>query len=393
MKLKVGIFFGGKACEHEISCISGNQALHAIDQDKYEVIPVYIAKNGDMYIGDDLWDIKNYYDLNGLCARLMKVSLVKDNDKVYLREVKDSVFKKSYIEYLDVAFLVMHGTNGEDGALQGLLEMMGLPYTSSGVMASAIGQDKVIQKEVLAYHDLPLVSWTYFTRFEYKESYDTVKEKIAKIGYPVIFKPANLGSSIGIEVVHSEEELEKKIKETLRYDDKILVEKYLEDFKEINCSIIGDVDGYRVSTLEEVLKNDEILSFADKYEGGTKGAKKGPLKGTKGGMANTSRRIPADISQELTKTIKDYALKAYKALDAYGVCRIDFMVDSEDHIYLTELNSIPGSLAFYLWKEKGIDFSKECDILIENAIKRYRHKEKMSFSFDTNILSTFKGGN
>ena len=393
MKLKVGVFFGGKACEHEISCISGNQALHAIDQDKYEVIPVYIAKNGDMYIGDDLWDIKNYYDLNGLCARLMKVSLVKDNDKVYLREVKDSVFKKSYIEYLDVAFLVMHGTNGEDGALQGLLEMMGLPYTSSGVMASAIGQDKVIQKEVLTYHDLPLVSWTYFTRLEYKESYDTVKEKIAKIGYPVIFKPANLGSSIGIEVVHSEEELEKKIKETLRYDDKILVEKYLEDFKEINCSIIGDVDGYRVSTLEEVLKNDEILSFADKYEGGTKGAKKGPLKGTKGGMANTSRRIPADISQELTKTIKDYALKAYKALDAYGVARIDFMVDSEVHIYLTELNSIPGSLAFYLWKEEGIDFSKECDILIENAIKRYRHKEKMSFSFDTNILSTFKGGN
>ncbi len=393
MKLKVGVFFGGKACEHEISCISGNQALHAIDQDKYEVIPVYIAKNGDMYIGDDLWDIKNYYDLNGLCARLMKVSLVKDNDKVYLREVKDSVFKKSYIEYLDVAFLVMHGTNGEDGALQGLLEMMGLPYTSSGVMASAIGQDKVIQKEVLAYHDLPLVSWTYFTRLEYKESYDTVKEKIAKIGYPVIFKPANLGSSIGIEVVHSEEELEKKIKETLRYDDKILVEKYLEDFKEINCSIIGDVDGYRVSTLEEVLKNDEILSFADKYEGGTKGAKKGPLKGAKGGMANTSRRIPADISQEMTKTIKDYALKAYKALDAYGVARIDFMVDSEDHIYLTELNSIPGSLAFYLWKEEGIDFSKECDILIENAIKRYRHKEKMSFSFDTNILSTFKGGN
>ena len=285
----------------------------------------------------------------------------------------------------------MHGTNGEDGTLQGLLEMAGLPYTSSGVMASAIGQDKVIQKEVLSYNGLPLIEWTYFTRLEYHNECEEVKKKIKAIGYPVIFKPANLGSSIGIEVVHSEEEFMEKAKEVLRYDDKILVERYLEDFKEINCSIIGDIDGYRVSVLEEVLKNDEILSFSDKYEGGAKGGKK-MLKGAKGGMTNTSRRIPAEISQEMTDSIKDYALKAYKALDAYGVCRIDFMVDNDDQIYLTELNSIPGSLAFYLWQEEEIDFSKECDILIDNAIKRYRHKEKMSFSFDTNILSTFKGG-
>lgn len=392
MKLKVGVFFGGKACEHEISCISASQALNALDQDKYEVIPVYIAKNGDMYTGEELWQLANFADLDALCAKLTKVSLVKDSDKVYLREVKDSVFKKSATWPIDVAFLVMHGTNGEDGTLQGLMEIVGLPYTSSGVMASAIGQDKVIMKEVLAYNGLPLVDWTYFTRLEMQDG-EGVKNKVAKIGYPMILKPANLGSSIGIEVVHSEEEFEKKAKEALRYDDKILVEKYLEDFKEVNCSIIGDIDGFKVSVLEEVLKQDEILSFENKYVSGSKGGKtKLPSKGTKGGMANTSRLVPAPLEKAMSDKIKEYALKAYRAMDAYGVCRIDFMVDKDDNIYLTELNSIPGSLAFYLWSEEGVDFSKECDLLIEGAIKRYRHKEKMSFSFDTNILSTFKGG-
>lgn len=391
MKLKVGVFFGGKACEHEISCISANQVLHALDQDKYEVIPVYIAKNQDLYIGQALFDLGNYADLGALCQKLTKVSLCKDDEKTYLRPLKEGFFK-STPTYLDVAFLVMHGTNGEDGVLQGMMEMMNLPYTSSAVLGAALGQDKVIQKEVLTFEGLPLVEWTYFTRLEYKEDPSSVKEKIAKITYPVILKPANLGSSIGIEVAHDQDEVDLKIREALTYDDKILVEKYLSDFKEINCSIIGDDEEYKVSVLEEVLKEDEILSFENKYTQNGKGSKtKLPLKGSKG-MASAMRKVPAAISEDMTKTIKELALKAYKALNAYGCARIDFMVDAEDNIYLTELNTIPGSLAFYLWDKVGIDFAKECDLLIENAIKRYRKKEKMTFSFDTNILSTFKGG-
>ena len=391
MKMRVAVFFGSKACEHEISCISANQVLHALDQDKYEVIPVYIAKNKDFYTGEALFDLSNYYDLDALCAKLTKVSLCKDGHKTYLRPIKEGLFKSEHTD-IDVAFLVNHGTNGEDGTLQGMMEMMDIPYTSSGVLGAAIGQDKVIMKEVLNHEGLPLVPWTYFRALDLKEDKDGLISKLKDFGLPLILKPANLGSSIGIEVVHEEAELEAKIKEVLKYDDKILVEKYMSDFKEVNCAIIGDGESFRTSVLEEVLKDDEILSFDGKYVGNAKGAKsKLPTKGAKGGMANTSRLVPAPLSDEMTEEIKALALKAYRALDAFGCARIDFMV-IEDEIYLTELNTIPGSLAFYLWKEVDIDFTKECDILIENAIKRYRHKEKMSFSFNTNILSTFKGG-
>ncbi len=394
MKLNVAVFFGGESCEHEISCITGNQALKAIDEEKYEIIPIYVSKNSDLYTGEKLFELKNYWDLNALCNDLTKVCLYKDGNKAYMKPIKGMFAKATP---LDLAFLCMHGTNGEDGVLQGMLEMLDLPYTSSNVLGSAIGQDKAIMKEVLEYEKIPMVPWFYLFSNEIDEKYEDFKQKAFKIGYPLIVKPANLGSSIGIEVVHNQEELKEKLKECAKYDDKLVVEKMVKNLKEVNISVMGNIDKFKASAIEEVMKNDELLSFKDKYEGsGSKktGAKsvKLPTKGSKG-MASTSRVVPAKLSLKQESEIREYALKAFKVLNASGVVRIDFMIDKDtDLVYLNEINSIPGSLAFYLWTAVDVDFKKECDILLDNAIKKYRDKKKKTRTFDTNILSHYKEG-
>lgn len=392
MKINVAVFMGGKSCEHEISCISANQAIKALDETKYNVIPVYIAKNNDMYTGEELFDLKNYADLNALSNKLNKVALYKDNNKVYIKPVK-GMFSKA--EVIDVAFEVVHGTNVEDGSLAGYLQMLDIPYTGSDVLGSAVGQDKAIMKQIFEYENIPLVDWFYFLAHEYKEKLPEIKQKANKIGYPLIVKPANLGSSIGIEVIHNEDELEEKIKEASKYDFKLVVEKMVTNLKEVNISVMGSIFDAKTSAIEEVMKNDELLSFKDKYEGGSKSSKKVPAKSpTKGskGMASTSRKVPADLKDGQKELIEQNAIKAFKALNAKGVVRIDFIIDEDtDKVYVNEINSIPGSLAFYLWNEEGIDFTKECDMLIDNALKMYREKEKKTYSFDTNVLKNFRG--
>ena len=397
MKISVGVFFGGKSCEHEISCISGNQVLHAINKDKYDVIPVYVAKNLDLYTGEELYDLSNYYSLEELTSKLTKITLSKDGNRVYVKSVKNKLFEKKQV--IDLAFLAMHGTSGEDGSLQGYMEMLDLPYTSSGVLGSAIGQDKALMKAILSYNKIPLTDWFSLNEEDFENDQDTYLKKAAKIGYPLIIKPANLGSSIGIEVCKSEDEFIDKVNSALEYDHKVVIEKMVEKLKEVNCSVLETKDGPKASPIEEVYKSksDDILDFKDKYEGGNsaKGTKKMPLKGTKGtkggGMANTSRKIPADISEKMTKKISDLSLKTFKVLEAYGCVRIDYLIDEEtDKVYVNEINSIPGSLAFYLWEKAGIPFDELCDIMIKSAIKRYRDKEKLTLSFDTNILSNFR---
>lgn len=391
MKISVAVFFGGMSTEHEISCISANQALHALDQDKYDVLPIYISKNNDFYTGDLLFDLSNYYDLKELESKLEKVSIYKDGNKVYVKPIKSSLFNKN-IKTIDVAFPVVHGSNIEDGSLSGFLEMLNIPYTSSNVLGSALGQDKVLMKNVLKAEDINMVPWFYLYEEDLND-FETIKNKANEISYPLICKPANLGSSIGIEVIHNEDELKDKISECFKYDFKVVIEKMIRDLKEVNISVMN-IDGHpKTSVIEEVLKGDELLSFKDKYEKGQKGG--GKLKGskgsTKGGMASLDRIIPANIDEDIKENIEKMALKAYRVLNADGVVRIDFMIDKNDNgIYINEINNIPGSLAFYLWDKEGIDFSKECDILINNAIKRFSKKEKKTYSFETNILANYR---
>ena len=387
MKMNVAVFMGGKSCEHEISCISASQVIKALDEDKYEIIPIYIAKNNDMYTGSALMDISNFAD--NIINKLEKVCIYKDGSKVYVKPI-NGLFKKA--QCIDVAFEVVHGTNVEDGTLAGYLEMLDIPYTGSDVLGSAVGQDKAIMKEIFEHEKIKIVDWFYILAHDY--DLNEVKKKASKIGYPLIIKPANLGSSVGIEVVHGEEELEEKIKECAKYDFKLVIEKMVTKLKEVNISVMGSIFEQKLSAIEEVYKDGEFLDFTNKYEKGSKGAKGSKtVNGTKGskGMASTSRKVPADITASQKKKVETMALKAFKALNAKGAVRIDFIIDEETgEVYVNEINSIPGSLAFYLWSEVGIDFSRECDELIQNALKMYREKQKKTYSFDTNILSSFK---
>ena len=393
MKIRVAVIFGGESCEHEISCISANQALHALNEDKYEVIPVYVSKEREFYTGAELFDLSNYKNLTELKKKLKKVYFIKVDKKAYLRPHKSGLFAKD-IE-IDVAMPIMHGTNGEDGTIQGVLEMVKLPYTTSNVASSAVGQDKVMMKQILESSGINICPWFWLYGFEFSDRQDMYIEKAAQLGYPVIVKPANLGSSIGIEIAHSDEEFVEAIKSCSKFDDKIAVEKVVADLLEINCSVLGNRYECRPSVLEEVFKNDEILSFDDKYQpkgskskiGGTKtGAK---TSGSKG-MASTSRCVPARIEDAMTSEIQKMAVDTFKVLGSSGVVRIDFMINRKtNEIFVNEINSIPGSLANYLWSPLGYEFSDLLDELIKIAIDNRRHNEKMIFSFDTNILQNF----
>lgn len=382
MKIQIGVMFGGESVEHEVSVISAMQAMAALDSDKYEVTPIYIAKNRQLYCSEALRKIETYKDLKTLVEVVPQVSLIKKEGKVWIEQVKSGFFKRSG-KQLDVIIPVIHGTNGEDGTIQGYLEMLQIPYSGCDVVAAAVGQDKVIMKNILANENVPMCPWFWFYGHEFESDQVNIMNQVNQIGYPVILKPACLGSSVGICMANNDAELIAGVSEARQYDQKILVEKKITELREINCSVLGSCFEAKASVLEEVGKQDEILSYRDKYQGhnSTKGSK---------GMASTARIVPAPLSEEETKHIQALALKTFKVLGTSGVCRIDFMMDgSSNDIYVNEINTIPGSLAFYLWEASGINFSELMDALVNQAIDRQRRREKMIFSYDTNLLATY----
>ena len=392
MKICVGVFFGGKSTEHEISCISANQAIHALDSDKYDVLPIYISKDNEFYIGDELFDLANYSSfISNPSSVLEKVMIYKDGNNVKVRPMK-GMFKKE--RTIDVAFPIVHGTNVEDGSLAGFLQMLDIPYTSCDVLGGAVGQDKTVMKDIFKAEGIPMVDYFVVYNADFEDAYEDYFKKAKKIGFPLIAKPANLGSSIGIEVIKTEEEFEEKISECLKYDFKVVVEKMIANLKEVNISIIGGDEKAKCSAIEEVTNG--FLDFDKKYQpgSGSKGAKKGvkvpAAKGASKGMASTVRKVPAELKEGQKEEIEKIALKAFRALNSFGCVRIDFMIDNDtDKVYCNEINTIPGSLAFYLWKEEGVDFSQECDELINNALNRYARRSRKTYSFDTNILDNY----
>ena len=392
MKICVGVFFGGKSTEHEISCISANQAIHALDSDKYDVLPIYISKDNEFYIGDELFDLANYSSfISNPSSVLEKVMIYKDANNVMMRPMK-GMFKKEGT--IDVAFPIVHGTNVEDGSLAGFLQMMDIPYTSCDVLGGAVGQDKTVMKDIFKAEGIPMVDYFVVYNADFEDAYEDYFKKAKKIGFPLIAKPANLGSSIGIEVIKTEEEFEEKISECLKYDFKVVVEKMIANLKEVNISIIGGDEKAKCSAIEEVTNG--FLDFDKKYQpgSGSKGAKKGvkvpAAKGASKGMASTVRKVPAELKEGQKEEIEKIALKVFRALNSFGCVRIDFMIDNDtDKVYCNEINTIPGSLAFYLWKEEGVDFSQECDELINNALNRYARRSRKTYSFDTNILDNY----
>ena len=385
--------FGGKTVEHEVSVISGIQALKSMDTDKYEVIPVYMTKENDMYTGADIGKIEAYRDIPALLKRSQRVIMVNDGGRVQLVPYPAKMFGGQKPAAIDIAFPVVHGTNVEDGALQGYLKTVGIPFVGPDVTSSAISMDKFITKAVLKEAGVPVLDAKVYTMADY-EYPEKIAEDIEKtFGYPVIIKPVNLGSSVGIGVAKSRDELIDAIDDAFRYAARVMAEHAITKLREINCSVLGDENEALASECEEPLTSGEILSYEDKYvnSGGKKGGSKGSS-GSKGaGMANLSRKIPAELSPEKREEIRELAVKSFKALGCCGVSRIDFMIDEEeDRLYFNEINPIPGSLSFYLWEPVGVPYKELLDRMIQLALKRTRVEESLTFTFDTNILANAK---
>lgn len=388
MKLNIAVFFGGESVEHEVSIISAHQAIEALDKNKYNVIPVYVSKERKLYVSDLLKDISNYKDLKHLISQCTQVSITSEDNRVVIRPVKPSLFGPKELGTIDVAIPVMHGTNGEDGTIQGFFEMLKVPYAGCDLYGAAIGQDKVLQKNVLNDNNLPITNWFWVYGSEMDTHQSEVLDKVHRLIYPVIIKPARTGSSVGISIAHNDEEYLACFDEARQYDEKIITEKVVKPMREINCSVVGDSYSCVSSVLEEVssVSQDELLSFSDKYLGGSKSAKS---EGSKG-MASTARIVPAPLTDEQTRLIQQLAKETFRVLGTSGVCRIDFLMDADTKkVYVNEINTIPGSLAFYLWKAAGVSFSELMDKLVELALDRERRRSKMTFSYETNILSNF----
>lgn len=390
MKIKVGVIYGGESVEHEVSVISAMQAMNKLDQEKYEIIPIYITKDREWYTGEMLKDIEVYQDLSLIKKYGKNVVLYYNNGSFVLQK---KTFPKSVVADVDIILPVVHGTNVEDGGLQGYLQTIGVPFVGSDVYASVVGQDKVFMKDIWKNAKLPMTDYVWFYDVDYKQDSDAVIEKVEKLAYPVIVKPATTGSSVGIAVCSKREELVEAIDDAIQYDKKILVEEVVENLKEVNIAVMGNYEHQKVSEIEEVLSGNKFLTYADKYIGDGKGKLKGakvPMKGTSKGMASANRKLPAELPDKVRKEVEEVAVEAFKALGSSGNSRIDFLVDdAKNKVYINEINSIPGSLAFYLWEAKGIDFSTVLDEMINIGVKDYKKRVSKTHSFETNILKGF----
>lgn len=381
MKTRVAMMFGGKSVEHEVSVISGIQAYMSMDTDKYDVIPVYMTKNNEMYIGDSIGDIESYKNIDELLKKSQRVIMINEDGKVKLVQYPVKKLGKNVEVEIDVAFPVVHGTNVEDGGFQGYLKTMGIPFVGCDVTASAIGMDKYITKLVLKESNVPVLDARLYTLSDYADMESMMNDIEKVFGYPVIVKPVNLGSSVGISVAKSRVELANSVDDAFRYATKVLVEHAITNLREINCSVLGDENDAIASECEEPLHTKDILSYEDKYVSNAKGS------GSKG-MASVSRKIPAELTPEKREEVRELAVKSFKALGCNGVSRIDFMIDADtDKLYFNEINTIPGSLAFYLWEPVGVPYKELLDRMIQLALKRERTEESLTFTFDTNILN------
>ena len=368
-KIKVGVLFGSRSVEHEVSIVTAIEIFSAIDKEKYEITPIYIDKNGKWFTGKDLDKLESYFNLE-----------LKNSTK--LEEYKMPVSVGENKDF-DIIFTALHGAYGEDGTVQGVLEMAGIPYVGCGVTASAVGMDKVIQKAVFEKEGIPVVKSDWFMDWEYKSKKEEIIKRLEKkVKYPMCVKPANLGSSIGINFAKNKNELESAIEVAMEFDRKILIEEALIGIDEINCAVMG-VDTLEASVCEQPIKGNKILSYDEKYLGGSK---------TKG-MAGMTRLIPAPIKDKLRDQIQDYAKRAFRAIGASGVSRIDFLVNiKRGKVYINEINTMPGGVSFYLWEKSGYNYVQLVNKLIDLGFERFNKMAKLQRTFETKLLKTAKGG-
>lgn len=387
MKIRLGVIFGGESVEHEVSIISAVQAMNKMDSEKYEIIPIYITKDRQWYTGEMLKEIESYSDSSLIKRYAKNVVLYEKNGKFVLQS---KGFIKRVIKEVDMVFPIVHGTNVEDGVLQGYLQSIGIPFVGGDVYASVVGQDKLFMKEIFEAEKLPVCKYTWFYDNEYEENEDTILANIKKLGYPVIVKPATLGSSVGIKTAKNVEEVKMAIDDAIKYDHKIIVEKVVENLMEVNISVLGNYENQQVSAIEQVITSSDFLTYEDKYIGGKSKGKLGGKFKTSKGMVSANRIIPAPLKGDMKEEIEKVAVNAFKALGSSGVVRIDFLVDTKNNkVYINEVNNIPGSLSFYLWEPIGKEYTGLLDDLVNIGIRDYKKRIAKTHSFETNILKGF----
>lgn len=375
MKVNIGVIFGGKSVEHEISIISACEIMGYIDENKYNVIPIYIDKENNWYTGMHLKDIIHYRDIDLVKRYAKRVTLIRNGKRILLQSLNG--FKRN-LAIIDIVLPIGHGTYLEDGNLQGYLNMLDIPYVGSSTVASGVGQDKVFMKQILSSNNIPITNYVWFFEKDFIGNKKKVIEKINALNYPLYVKPANLGSSIGISKVENEKELVSAIKEALKFDHKILVEEAVSNVKEVNVSVLGNVDKYEVSEIEEINSDSEFYSFKEKYVNNYSKT------------TNRKSKTKPLISKEMIEDIKKYAVETFRAINASGVARIDFLLDDKNKkIFVSEINTIPGSLSGYLWLAKKMNQTELVDNLIKIAIYEHEKTKEITYSFCPNLLENF----
>ena len=388
-KIQMGVIFGSRSCEREVAIISALQLMNAVNTEKYDVIPVYIDERGIWYTGASLRKIETYQKF-GEAKDLIRVSLDMASGSGVLITYKPAkgLFgheSREIAARLEVCVIVMHGLHGEDGTLQGMLELANLPYTSVGVAGSAIGMDKIMMKQFFrGAGTVPVLPDCWFTRTVYEKDPDAACRKVeGELGYPVFVKPANLGSSIGVSRADDREQLKDALSLAFEYDRRVLVEKGLDHPMELNCSVMGYDDDVTASPIEMPVSGGEMLDFWEKYlqQGGSKG------------MASLHRILPAPIPEELRDQIQQISKDVFRMMDCKGVVRIDYMFDlKSEKLFITEINTIPGSLAFYLWENAGIHYSELIDRMVKWAMECHEEKNSRNYAYRSDILGSVRLG-
>lgn len=371
MKLSIGVIFGGRSLEHDLSVLTAIQAMDNIDKERYEVVPIYITKDLTFYSGGMLRYIDSYKDFRLIDRYATKVNLINKNGKFILQTT--GLIKRVYKE-IHLAFPMVHGKYTEDGSIVGYLETLGIPIVGSDIYSSSLCQDKVFTKEVLNGNDIPVVDYVYFSDSDYKLDKEDIFKKIEELSYPLIIKPARLGSGIGIEIVNRKEELESSIEKAMKNDERVLVEEYIADRREFNMAVLLSKGKLIGSVIEEIIK-DEPCNYYDKYR--------------KDNEDDTFKRIfPADISKTLTEEIEKTSKKTYKVLALSGVARIDYVYDNKKKkLYVNEVNTIPDFFSHHLFDDKNIDYRELLGIMIKEAIDKIHKENDMVKDIEDNLFN------
>lgn len=369
MKLKVGVIFGGQSVEHEISIITALQAMEHIDNDYYEVVPIYIAKDLTWYSGGMFRFLDSFNNYNLIEKYGTKVNLVNKSGRFVLQSMG---LLKREVNEIHIAFPMVHGSNCEDGTLQGYLNLIGIPFVGDSIYSSSLCQDKVFTKEILRSNNIPVTDYIWFYESDYLNNKEELFKRIDKLPYPLIIKPACLGSSVGIEVIKQKEELDSTIKRVLAYDKKIVIERMCKGV-EYNISILRTNEKYLTSSIELINCEVEFREYKDKcYKDNEEND-------------TIKRSFPKDLDSKLKEEIIDISKKTFNLIFNTGFCRIDFLYDGKK-LYVNEINPIPNCFAHHLWEDANISYKELLNIMIKDSIKEKNIKDSMTLTIDSSVL-------